>query len=173
MTTMTQGLCEICKELKETAYTDPVGREYCGDCFSILPIPTASRIIEYLMLTIPFKIGDRVECRTAGVLFDGTGTIDEVSIEPEKFGTPAYPSFHVVIDDKAYSEAPDSLYYMETQLTKVDDMSVKKYGDDLPHEDDDNVIRGDSDNDEASQATHEPVGKPGDEWNDTPNYPDQ
>jgi hypothetical protein len=168
---MTQGLCEVCKELKETAYTDPVGREYCTDCFSVLPIPTASRIIEYLMLTIPFKVGDRVECRTAGVLLDGVGNIDEISIEPEKFGTPAYPSFNVVIDDPAYPEAPKSCWYMETQLTKVDDMSVKKYGDDIPREDD--PKRGDSDNDEASQATHEPVGDSGDEWNDTPNYPDQ
>lgn len=32
--------------------------------------------------------------------------------------------------------------------------------------------RGDEDDDEASQATHEPTGGPGDEWDDTPNYPD-
>lgn len=121
MSTVTQGLCEVCKELKETAYTDPVGREYCGGCFSTLPVPTASRIVEYLMLTIPFQVGDRVECRTAGVLFDGVGNIDEISIEPENFGTPAYPSFHVTIDDKAYEDAPDELWYMETQLRRVED----------------------------------------------------
>lgn len=121
MTTVIQGLCEVCKNLKETAYTDPVGRDYCTDCFSTLPVPTASRIIEYLMVTIPFQIGDRVECRTAGVLFDGVGDIDEISIEPENFGTPAYPSFHVKIDDKAYEDAPDELWYMETQLRKVED----------------------------------------------------
>jgi hypothetical protein len=118
MSTVTQGLCESCKELKETAYIDPVGREYCTDCFSLLPVPTASRILEYLMLTIPFKVGDRVECRTAGVLLDGVGTIDDISIELENYGTPTYPSFHVVIDDKAYPEAPDSLWYMESQLCK-------------------------------------------------------
>lgn len=166
MTTMTRGLCEICKNLKDTAYTDPVGREYCTDCFSSLPIPTASRIVEYLMLTIPFKIGDRVECRTAGALYDGIGVIDEISIEPEKFGTPVFPSFHVIIDEKAYPECPDSIWYMETQLKKVDDMSIKKYSSD------EEPIRGDEDNDEASQATHEPVGQPGDDWNDTGNYPE-
>jgi len=117
---MIQGLCESCKELKEIAYTDPVGREYCTGCFSELPIPTATRILEYLMLTIPFRIGDRVECRTAGALFDGVGTIDDISIELENFGTPTYPSFHVTIDEKAYPEAPDSLWYMESQLKKVD-----------------------------------------------------
>jgi hypothetical protein len=171
MATMTQGLCEICKNLKETAYTDPVGREYCTDCFSYLPVPTASRIVEYLMLTIPFKVGERVECRTVGVLFDGTGVITEISIDPETFGTPAFPSFNVVIDDPAYPEAPKSCWYMETQLKKVDDMGVKKYGDDIPRDDDD-LVRGDADNDEASQATHEPTGNPGDDWNDTPNLPE-
>ncbi len=119
MATVTTGLCEICKNLTETAYTDPVGREYCTNCFSTLPVPTASRIVEYLMLTIPFSVGDRVECRTAGVLFDGIGTIREISIEPENFGTPAYPSFRVDIDDKAYEGVPDSVWYMESQLTLV------------------------------------------------------
>lgn len=119
MTTVIQGLCEVCKNLKETAYTDPVGRDYCTDCFSTLPVPTASRIIEYLMVTIPFQIGDRVECRTAGVLFDGVGDIDEISIEPENFGTPAFPSFRVTFIEKAYAECPDSVWYMETQLKLV------------------------------------------------------
>jgi hypothetical protein len=114
-------LCEVCKELKELAYTDPVGREYCLDCFSTLPIPTASRIVEYLMLTIPFAIGDRVECRTAGVLYDGIGVIEDISIELEHYGTPTFPSFKVHLTEKAYPECPDYVYYMESQLKKVEE----------------------------------------------------
>lgn len=117
---VTQGLCEICKELKELAYTDPLGREYCTGCFSLLPIPTATRILEYLLLTIPFKVGDKVEARTAGVLYDGIGVIEEVSIEPEKFGTPTFPSFRVVFTKKAYDDVPDEVWYMEGQLTKIE-----------------------------------------------------
>lgn len=168
------ALCEICKELKELAYTDPVGREYCVSCFSVLPIPTATRILGHLMMTIPFRIGDTVECRTAGALFDGIGVIDDISIELEHFGTPTYPSFRVHITDKAYPECPDYVWYMESQLRrisedngtrKVDDMAIKKYGDD--------IRRGNEDNDETSQASSEPTGQPGNDWNDTPDLPEQ
>lgn len=114
------GLCDACKELRPVAWTDSVGREYCIGCFATLPVPTANRLLEFLMRTVPFSVGDRVECRTAGALYDGVGTIDQISVEPENYGTPVYPSFHVVIDEKAYPEAPDDLWYMETQLTKVD-----------------------------------------------------
>jgi hypothetical protein len=79
-----------------------------------------SYLLDYLMLTIPFAVGDRVEARTAGKIFDGVGTIDEVSMDPAKYGTPIYPSFHVVIDEPAYSEAPKDRWYMEAQLRKVE-----------------------------------------------------
>lgn len=115
------GLCEFCKELKEVAYADPLGRQYCMDCFSeASPVVTPMRMLSYLLLTVPFRIGDRVECRTAGVLFDGVGVVDDVSFDLEHFATPVYPSFHVVITDKAYKEAPDDLWYCEKQLIKVD-----------------------------------------------------
>jgi hypothetical protein len=113
------GLCESCRELKPTVWTDALGREYCAECFAVLPTATPWRMIDYLMLTIPFHVGDRVECRTAGALYDGIGTIDEVSIDPAKFGTPVFPSFHVVIEEKAYDEAPEDRWYMEQQLKKV------------------------------------------------------
>jgi hypothetical protein len=113
------GLCENCKEIKPVAYTDPVDRQYCAACFQALPVATPGRIIDYLVRTVPFKVGDRVECRTAEVLYDGIGTIDEVSMEIEKFGTPFHPAFHVVIEEKAYPEAPDDVWYMERQLKKV------------------------------------------------------
>jgi hypothetical protein len=76
-------------------------------------------MVDFIEATCPFAVGDRVECRTAGVLFDGVGTIDEISTELKNFGTPVYPSFHVVLEEKAYPEAPDELWYQEPQLKKV------------------------------------------------------
>jgi len=121
MMTDITGLCEGCRELKPVAYTDSVGREYCAACAIVLPIPSANRLLEFLMHTIPFKVGDRVEARTAGALFDGVGVIEEVSMSPEKWGTPVYPSFRVRIEEPAYPEAPKERWYMEKQLRKVTD----------------------------------------------------
>jgi hypothetical protein len=121
MTEQRVGLCETCKELKPVVYIDPVGREYCEGCFITLPVPTATRIMDFLWRTIPFQVGDRVECRTANIVFDGVGVIDEVSIDPANYGTPVYPSFRVRITKKAYPEAPDECWYMEAQLRRVSD----------------------------------------------------
>lgn len=172
MTQSKLGLCESCRELKVTAYTDPVGREYCVTCFVMLPVPTVSRIIEYLIETIPFQVGDRVECRTAGVLYDGIGVIDQVSIEPKNFGTPAYPAFHVCLQQKAYPEAPDALWYMERQICHVQEeqMSEEKKRPEGHR-------YGDEDDDETSQV---PAGDPAfptsgtipPEWDDTADYPE-
>jgi hypothetical protein len=117
------GLCESCKQLKEIAFTDAYDREFCAQCHaqaSAAQEATLFWMYSYLMATIPFGVGDKVECRTAGVLYDGIGVIDEVSFEPEKYGTPVYPSFHVRIEEKAYPEAPDALWYPETCLKLVE-----------------------------------------------------
>jgi hypothetical protein len=116
------GLCESCKQLREIAFTDGFDREFCEQCHAGLSAAQEATLFwmySYLMATIPFKVGDKVSCRTAGVLYDGIGTIDEVSFEPEKYGTIVYPSFHVVIEEKAYSDAPDALWYTETCLSKL------------------------------------------------------
>lgn len=113
------GLCEFCRELKPVAATDSVGREYCQDCVSQAESPRGESVMDFLANTIPFKVGDRVEARTAGVVYDGIGVIEEVSTELEKFGTPVYPSFKVVFEEKAYPEVPDFIWFMEQQLKKV------------------------------------------------------
>lgn len=111
-------LCAICRSMASIVFTDDYGRDYCGQCLNEMP-PTIWIALQYLMLTIPFKVGDKVRAKTAGVIYDGIGTIDEISIDPETFGTPVYPSFHVVFDDKAYPEVPDSVWYCERQLERV------------------------------------------------------
>lgn len=114
------GLCYECKQLKPVAYTDSLDHDYCEGCFSVLSVPPPPTLMDFLQVTVPYRVGDRVECRTAGALFDGVGKIDQISTDLENYGTPVYPSFHVVIDDKAYPDAPDSLWYTESCLTKVD-----------------------------------------------------
>ena len=79
-----------------------------------------SPIWEFLALTIPFQVGDRVECRTAGRLYDGIGTVQEASTDPANYGTPVYPSFRVAITDKAYPTAPDEIWYTEACLKLVE-----------------------------------------------------
>lgn len=114
-------VCESCVELKPVALIDHVGRNYCADCVKLAEETVReSPVLQFMLTTVPFRVGDRVECRTAEVLYDGIGTIDEVSMSVEKFGTPFHPSFHVVIEEKAYPEAPDDVWYMERQLKKVD-----------------------------------------------------
>lgn len=119
MTDTSVGLCEFCRELKPVAYTDTVGREFCGDCQSTVNAYSVPAMLAYLLLTLPFAVGDKVECRTAGALYDGVGTIDNISMDPADWGTVVYPSFHVTIEDKAYPEAPDELWYPEASLTRA------------------------------------------------------
>lgn len=115
------GLCEDCKELKPVGWTDSVGREYCLECFIDLHAPSIYRMVEYLTFSIPYSVGDRVRCYTAGTLYDGIGVVEEISMDPVNFGTPVYPSFRVSITEKAYEEAPDELWYTEVCLRKVID----------------------------------------------------
>jgi hypothetical protein len=117
---MAEGLCTSCQSIKPVADTDVVGREYCEDCVKIVQAAPMPINLLILAVTQPFHVGDRVECRTAGVVYDGIGVIDEVSTDWEKWGTPVYPSFHVVLEEKAYPECPDAIWYQEMQLRKVD-----------------------------------------------------
>lgn len=111
--------CYICKK-PESLFTDKVGRGYCEDCLTTLPAPGNAEMIAALTATIPFAPGDRVEARTGAILFDGVGTVTDISFDIQHGGTPVYPAFRVVIDQKAYEDAPDDCYYTECCLTRVD-----------------------------------------------------
>ena len=108
-------LCEFCQDIKPVAYTDSVGRTWCQECYDLLTVP-GEPIMDFLAATVPFKVGDKVECRTAGRLYDGIGVVEEVSTDPENYGTPVYPSFRVKIEEKAYPTAPDEIWYTEACL---------------------------------------------------------
>jgi hypothetical protein len=112
-------LCFGCHELREIVYVDPTDRGYCAECVTSLPIGSAVRGLQFLSLTIPFKVGDRVEARTAGEIFDGVGTVTEVLFDLEHGGTPIVPMLKVVIDEPADELAPEQGCYPETCLTSV------------------------------------------------------
>jgi len=70
------------------------------------------------MNTIPFSVGDFVECKTGGVLYDGDGVVEEVSFDLRNGGTPVNPAFRVKFTEKAYSQVPDELWFTEVCLKR-------------------------------------------------------
>lgn len=116
---MAVRLCFGCKELREIVYVDPVDRGHCGNCVQEMPMGSVTRAMQFLALTVPFAVDDKVEARTAGEIFDGIGTVAEVSFDLEHGGTPVYPMFRVVIDEPADEYAPSEGWYTEICLTKL------------------------------------------------------
>lgn len=126
-------ICSSCRAPKEIVYTDKLDRAFCADCFGEDPRWAA---LDFLMATIPYKVGDRVECRTAAdfkpdlagrevptaAVYDGIGHVVEISFSPEVGATLVVPMFRVAIDEKAYPECPDEVWYSEACLepAKVD-----------------------------------------------------
>ena len=119
---MTRKLCFGCKELREIVYADPVDRGYCAECVQSINFGSVARAMQFLALTIPFKVGDRVQAYTAGELYDGVGTVTEVYFDLEHGGTPVYPSFRVVIDEPADENSPAEGLYTEICLRRVTEM---------------------------------------------------
>ncbi|QDH91721.1 hypothetical protein SEA_PHRAPPUCCINO_45 [Mycobacterium phage Phrappuccino] len=118
---MTVRLCFSCKELREIVYVDPVYRGHCSACVTgpTSQVGSVVRAMQFLSATVPFQVGDRVEARTGGELYDGVGTVTEVSFDLEHGGTPVYPTFHVVIDEPADEHAPADGWYTEVCLAKL------------------------------------------------------
>jgi len=113
-------LCTICRLIKPIIYTDDLGLHYCPNCVGSAPLPTEAKAMEFLYATIPFKVGDRVECRT-GDEFDGIGVIDGVYFDIEHAATPVYPTFNVVLEEKSSEDIPGEGLYPENCLVKVAD----------------------------------------------------
>lgn len=112
-------VCRGCKKLKELVYTDDFGLRYCAECAELKPKKPETLGLEFLLATIPFGRGDRVECRTGAVTYDGVGTVQEVSFNIEHGGTLVFPAFRVEIDEPANEHSPDEGWYTETCLKKV------------------------------------------------------
>ena len=118
-------LCHGCKRFAEVAWTEGgTGRPFCRGCVDSMP-PTRDQLDALLLLAPwspigpPFRPGDVVECRTGAILFDGVGTVREMSTSLEHGATPIYPTFRVALTEKAYDDAPDEAWYTEVCLRPV------------------------------------------------------
>lgn len=111
-------LCASCKQMREPAVTQDE-MDYCQECVDIGPISSQVADMLFLLSTIPFNIGDKVECRTVGKLYDGIGTVKEIDTSFKMGGTPVYPAFRVELEEKAEDFLPDELWYTEYCLKKA------------------------------------------------------
>jgi hypothetical protein len=112
-------LCASCKQLTDSAITHE-GFHYCKECMDSMPVEQPELYgLAFLLATIPFHVGDKVECRTAGQLYDGVGTVAEVDTELKMGGTPVYPAFRVHLEQKAEDFLPDELWYTECCLKRA------------------------------------------------------
>ena len=76
-----------------------LGGRFCEDCLEVTRMsPNQVLSVAFLAATVPFEVGDHVECRTAGERYEGTGEIVKVSMDLKDGGTPVIPIFHVVYD---------------------------------------------------------------------------
>jgi hypothetical protein len=111
-------VCWGCKHRRDIVHTDPLARRFCQECAAITQMGDNEKLARaFLAVTVPFEVGDRVECRTAGERYDGTGVIDKMSMDLRDGGTPVIPLFHVNFDTAA-REKYDG-WYSEYDLTKV------------------------------------------------------
>lgn len=113
-------LCTTCRLIKDIVYTDDLGLHYCANCIETAPLPSVAKAMDFLYATVPFAVGDRVECRT-GEEFDGVGVIDGVYFDIQHGGTPVYPTFNVVLDEKSSEDIPGEGLYPENCLVRVGD----------------------------------------------------
>ena len=111
-------LCASCKQMRNSAGTyDDL--DYCQECIGMVPIQSEVFGLAYLLATIPFHVGDKVECRTAGELYDGIGIVQEIDTNFKMGGTPVFPAFRVKFNEKSEVTLPDELWYTECCLKKT------------------------------------------------------
>lgn len=121
-----RDLCYGCKQFKEIVYTQGgTDQPFCEECSMIQPL-TSDEWATVLLVAPdspwgpPFRPGDKVEARTAGTIYDGVGEVTNMYMDLEHGGTPVYPTFRVVLNEKAHDQAPDEALYTEVCLTKVE-----------------------------------------------------
>lgn len=89
----------LCGKGRPVKYTDEVTqRGYCSVCATNEITSSLNVHLQFLSDLVLFDVGDRVECRTVGEYYDGTGTVVESSTELSNGGTPIYPAYRVKLD---------------------------------------------------------------------------
>lgn len=119
--TVTKDICWNCRDYVEIEYHESgTNRAFCKKCALELPPSSEELAHLFLSLTVPFKVGDVVEARTAGTILDGTGEVVEVSTDLRHGGTNVFPTFLVKLATKEHELAPDEAWYTEICLRKVE-----------------------------------------------------
>lgn len=73
----------------------------------------------FLTATVPYSEGDRVACKTGGQVYEGVGRVVRVSFDPGDLASPVMPMFLVKMEDKAYPEVPDEVWFSEICMEPV------------------------------------------------------
>lgn len=127
-----KDLCGVCKTFSEIVYTEEgTDRNYCEPCLAKEPLTKDEW--QFLLLIAPwspfgppYKVGDVVECRAAGEVYDGVGTVTEMDMSLAHGGTPVYPTWRVELTTKAHDGVPDEGWYTENCLTRVNQTEEAK-----------------------------------------------
>lgn len=115
-----EDVCWNCRLYQEIAYTESgTGRTFCKPCALQLPPTSEELALLFIEATCPFRVGDRVEARTAGEVYDGVGEVEEISTDLRHGGTRVYPAFRVKLETREHELAPEEAWYTEVCLKKV------------------------------------------------------
>jgi len=84
---------------REVAYTDSITkRGYCSTC-AASPVTSSLDVASQYVESSPPEIGDVVECRTVGTIWEGFGEVIAISTKLEHGGTPVAPAYLVLMED--------------------------------------------------------------------------
>lgn len=115
---MTPTIC-LCGKGREASYFDEVTRRgYCSVCASSEITSSLAVHMEFISDLVPIELGERVECRTMGEFYDGTGVVVEISTELRFGGTPVNPAYLVEMDVKDEDEK-SRLWFTPICLTRT------------------------------------------------------
>jgi len=102
---------------------DPITeRGYCTACAANETTSTRHVHLQWLSTVLPLEVGERVECRTVGEIYDGDGEIIEISTEIRRGGTPVHPAYLVRLDDGR------EWWYTSVCLTRVTSRRAQAHG---------------------------------------------
>ncbi|QGJ94873.1 hypothetical protein SEA_REDWATTLEHOG_10 [Gordonia phage RedWattleHog] len=106
----------LCGKGRPVEYVDEVTqRGYCSVCASSEVTSSLAVHMQFISDLVPLEVGERVECRTVGEYYDGTGVIVEISTELRHGGTPVHPAYRVRLD----GEKGEELWYTPVCLTRT------------------------------------------------------
>lgn len=106
----------LCGKGRPVRYVDDVTqRGYCTVCASSEMTSSLTVHLQFISDTIPLEVGERVECRTVGQYYDGTGVIVEMSTDLAQGGTPVHPAYRVKLD----GDTGETLWYTPCCLTRT------------------------------------------------------